>query len=184
MDLTDPEKLILIMLTEIYEHLKIKNEIDPKFVQSAIYSGNAWGLTWKYPGIFGGGRSETPALVDDVVDILDMWSLIEFSHGKLSPEEKTLVEKEAEPFGKAKFSGFDGNNDSERMGIARFLIDDLERFPSFKGRELNSHYIDSTEGYHRMLKVFLPLRSSLADRTLTAPEIISILKEQRYPKNE
>lgn len=36
MNLSDQEKLILIMLSEIYEHLKIKNGIDAKFVQSSI----------------------------------------------------------------------------------------------------------------------------------------------------
>ena len=42
MKLTDPEKLILIMLTEIHEKLKIENGIDSKFVQEAIYSDNTW----------------------------------------------------------------------------------------------------------------------------------------------
>jgi uncharacterized protein len=165
MKLTDGEKLILMMLSEIHNHLKIENGIDPKFVQSAIHSGNTWGITWRYPGIFD-GTSPTPPIVHDIVDILDMWQIIESSYTALSPEDKAFLANEAHPFGKEPmFNGFDGNNDSERIGITRFLIEDLERFPSFKDRELNSHYIDSTDSYHRMLKVFVPLRSSLGDRT-------------------
>jgi uncharacterized protein YfbU (UPF0304 family) len=182
MNLTDPEKLILIMLTEIYEHLKIKDGVDPKFVQSAIYSGNTWGLMWKYPGIFDGGSSEDPPLVGDVVDILEMWSLIEFHHGQLSAEDKALVKTEATPFGDAKFRGFDGNNDGSCIGIARFLIEHLDRFSEFKGRDLNSHYIDSTNGYNRMLAIFQPLRHSLVDNHLTVTQLISLLQAQRYPQ--
>jgi uncharacterized protein len=184
MNLTDPEKLILTMLSEIHEQLKIKDGIDPKFVRSALNSGNTWGLTWKYPGIFDGGTSETPPFVADVIDILEMWSVIESSHGKLSPEQKAVVEKEAAPFGDAHFVGFDGTTDSDRMGIARFLIDDLERFVTFKGRPLNSHYQYSTDGYHRMLVIFKPLRRSLGDRPMTATQMISLLQAQRHPREE
>ena len=48
MKLTNPEKLILIMLSEIYKKLDIQDGIDPKFVESAIYSDNTWGFEWKY----------------------------------------------------------------------------------------------------------------------------------------
>jgi uncharacterized protein len=181
MKLTDAERLMLIMLTEIYEHLKIKDGVDPKFVRSAIYSGNTWGITWRYTGIFDGGTKDTPPLVHDVVEILDMWRLIESSYANFSPEDKALVQKEIEPHD-AKFSGFDGNNDCGRMGIARFFINDLEQFTNFKGRELNSHYPDSSEGYHRMLKVLEPIRLSLGNADLTAQQMIPILQAQRYPK--
>jgi len=44
MKLTDGEKLILYMLSEIYEHLGIegKTKIDSQFVKSAIHDGHAW----------------------------------------------------------------------------------------------------------------------------------------------
>jgi uncharacterized protein len=181
MNLTDPERLMLIMLSEIHDHLKIKNGVDPKFVQSAIYTGNTWGLPWRYTDIFDGGTSETPPKVHDVVKILDMWRLIESSFANLSPEEQALVKKEVAPHG-VKFNGFDGNNDTDSMGIARFLIEDIGEFANFKGRELNSHYIDSTDGYHRMLEVLEPMRSALGNADLTSSQIISILKAQHYPK--
>jgi hypothetical protein len=41
--LSDGDKLILMMLSEIHEHLKIENGDDSKFVQSTILSGNLWG---------------------------------------------------------------------------------------------------------------------------------------------
>jgi uncharacterized protein len=51
MKLTDDEKLILLMLSEIYEKLDVYGETDPKFVRSTILDDMLWGLTWRYSGI-------------------------------------------------------------------------------------------------------------------------------------
>ena len=40
MKLTDAEKLILIMLSEIHEHLQIESGVDAKFVQRVFPSGS------------------------------------------------------------------------------------------------------------------------------------------------
>ena len=37
MELTKAEKLILAMLSDIHEHLKVEGEIDPKLVKSALW---------------------------------------------------------------------------------------------------------------------------------------------------
>jgi len=73
MKLSDGEKLILFMLSELYEKLGIEGEMDPKFIKSAICSGNTWGLKWQYTGIFDSGETK-PELVTEVANILDMWS--------------------------------------------------------------------------------------------------------------
>ena len=102
------------------------------------------------------------------------------SYGRLSAKDKERVEKEAEPFGKnPRFNGFDGNNETEHMGVARFLIEDLERFSSFKKRDLNSH-MPTLVGYRRMLRIFLPLRPGLTGGVLTASQIIDLLKARRF----
>jgi len=178
MELSDGEKLILIMLSEIHENLKIKDGIDPKFVRDAIFSENTWSLAWKYPGIVGSGENKAPPVVSEVLDILEMWEVLEISYKKLQPADKARVETEAEPFGRnVQFRGFDGNNETEYMGVAGFLVNDLERFSTFKGRDLNSH-LPSLNTYKRMLAVFRPLRNSHTFNTLNAEQIIKILKEQ------
>jgi hypothetical protein len=141
MKLSDGEKLILVMLSEIHQNLGIKDGIDPKFVQSAIYTGCAWGLKRKYPGIFDAAESEQ-ALVSEVVNLLDMWSFIESSCHELSDNEKALVVDQSIP---AEFTGFDGNNEIDYIGVARFLINDLGQFAAFKRRDLNSHYPGSLQ---------------------------------------
>ena len=180
MKLSDGEKLILVMLSEIHQKLKIENGVDSELVQSAIFSGNLWGLQWEFTGIFH-GFEPTPDMVTEVVDILEMWSFIERADQSLSPDDKARVEKEAAPFGThVEFSGFDGNGEAAYLSIARFLIDELDRFGEFKGRELNSHLPLSLDSYRRMLVVFEPLRTS---SDLTATEITKILKEQIHPEN-
>ena len=178
MQLTDAERLILTMLCEIHEHLKIDKGIDPKFVQEAIATDNTWGLIREYDGIFH-GHHETPEHVEEVVSILEMWRTIEFGFGQLTPEAQATVRTEAELFGDPRFKGFDGNNESEQLGVAHFLVDHMNRFDELKGRELNSH-CPTIDAYRRMLKVYMPMKTSITP--LTAAELITILKAQLYPR--
>jgi len=38
MKITDGEKLILLMLSDLYERLGVEGEIEPEFIKSAIFS--------------------------------------------------------------------------------------------------------------------------------------------------
>lgn len=160
------------MLSEIHERLNIQDGIDPQFVQKAIYNEQSWSLNWKYPGLVGSGERETPAIVHEVLDILEMWELLEESYARLQPADRERVAAEAAPWGQdVRFGGFDGNTETEYMGTARVLIDDLDRFTTFKGRDLNSH-MPSLDKYTRMLAVLAPMRHP---STLTAEQMIHIL---------
>lgn len=182
MKVTDGEKLILLMLSELYDKLGVEGEVEPDFIRSAIFSNNTWSIPWKYVGIpF--EEQETPEVVKEVLDVLDMWSMIERSYENLSNESKEFVEKEASPFGKdPKFPGFDGNSETEYMGIASFLVNELDRFEEFKGRDFNSH-CPSKDSYRRMLSVFKPLLQNLNFQPLSAQNIVDILKERVHPDN-
>lgn len=180
MKITDGEKLIILMLSELYDKLEIDGEVDPDFIRSAIYSDNLWGIPWKFSGIPFEDQKD-PDIVAEVIDILDMWSFIERGYENLSPEEKAHVEVAAAPFGKdPKFIGFDGNQESSYMGTAYFIIDDLERFEEFKGRDLNSHG-PSIDSYKRMLSIFIPIRKNLINSPLSSEKLINILKEKVHP---
>jgi len=176
----DGEKLIILMLCDLFKKLKITGEIDPEFVEQAIYGGHYWGLAWEYSGIFH-GHEDSEAVLHEVVDVLDMWSFLESGYASLSKKQKDRVAAEAEPFGKhVEFRGFDGNGESEYIGIARFLIDHLDRFTKFKGRELNAH-LPTIDTHRRMLSVFGPIRRTMAGRELAADEIIEILQAMMHP---
>jgi uncharacterized protein YfbU (UPF0304 family) len=152
-------------------------------VKKAIYSGNAWALRWQYPGIFD-SKETSESVRKEVLNILDLWSFIEWGYEALSKADKDRVAKEGEPFGSdVYFRGFDGNNEGEYLNIAAFLIDHLNRFTKFTGRDLNSH-APSVEAYRRMWVAFEPMRSSIGAgdcNNLGADQIITILKEMLDP---
>lgn len=169
------ETLILMLLRDLHKRLKVEGEIDPDFVGEAIWGGHLWGLEWKYTGLFHGHVDREEA-VHEVADVLDMWSCIEPGYARLSEEGKMEIEKEVGPHADdARFPGFDGNNESGHLGIARFLIDHLDRFETFKGRDLNSH-MPEIQGYRRMLEIFGPMKRTLLGRHLSRSEITELLK--------
>jgi uncharacterized protein YfbU (UPF0304 family) len=179
MKLSDGEKLILVMLCEIYEHLGIKGEIDPKLIRAAMSGGHSWGLRSAYQGVVA-TEDDDAALVKETINILDMWALIETAHEKLSSEDKARVEREAAPFGKeVKFPGFDANNE-RHYGIAHFLIREMGRFPHFKERHLNSHW-QAVDSYRRMLAVFEPIRRASSVKPLDTDQIIKLLRARAQP---
>jgi len=104
-----------------------------------------------------------------------MWELLEYSYNQLQPADKARVKAEAKPSGHdIRFRGFDGNNETEYMAVAGVLINHLDRFSIFKGRDLNSH-MPSLETYKRMFEVYSPIRRSHSLGMLNAEQIIEIL---------
>ena len=179
--ISDGEKLILLMLCDRYKHQKVDSDIDPWFVSEAIGWGRYWALNWKYEMFH--GHIDSPRVVSEVCDVLDMWSFIERGYAELSEKDKERVESEARPFGAdVAFKGFDGNDESDHHGIALFLINDMDRFHRFKGRDLNSHY-PSIDAHRRMLAVFKPMLATLIGGELSASQIIDLLKERIHPSH-
>lgn len=179
--LTDGERLITSMLADVSAHLRVKGETDVRFVKKVLYGGHYWAFGWEMPGLFH-GHADKQERVRFVVDVLDMWMFIEEAMMKFSAKEKKRVETEAEPFGKyVHYFGFDGNNESEYLSIASFLIEDMGRFSIFKDRgHVNSHH-PTLDTYGRMLSVFLPLRTTLVGRNLSPEEVITLMKARVHP---
>lgn len=180
MKLSDGEKIIILMLTELHEKLQVNGETEPDFLRSAIFNDHLWGIRWKYSGIpF--EHSEDPPIVKEVVDILDMWSFIEHGYARLSEKDRQQLAVDAEPFGEnPRFSGFDGNNESEHMSVAMFLVNQLDRFQDFKGRSFNCHH-PSLQSHRRMLAAFEPIRASLADASLSVRQLTEIINARKHP---
>jgi uncharacterized protein YfbU (UPF0304 family) len=178
--LSDGEKLIAVMLSELVKKMGVNIETNVDLVQKAIYGGHYWALGWEMPSIFH-SHADKQSRVRLVVDVLDMWSFLEGAFAKLGKNERQRLAKEASPFGeRVQFPGFDGNNEAEYFSIARFLIDDLQRFAGFREGhgDLNSHH-PTLEGYGRMLRVFEPIRQTLIGRQLSVEEMIAILNSRR-----
>lgn len=178
MKLTNAQTLILTMLADVAETLKVDTDsgIEPQFIRKALYSNNAWGISWKYPGLFADAAEPTPPLVHEVVNYIDMWDFVETSYKKLSQEQQVQLQKDSDtPDIFFQFVGFDGNNETEYLSIADFLIHDLDKWSLFSDRELNSHS-ETISRYRRMYSVFKTIRKDLAGKNLSPDQLKAIVK--------
>ena len=151
------------------ERFRDVERIEPDFVEVAISAGHYWAFNWKYPHLFG-GRPDSPKLVREVVDILDMWDVLERHYEQLEETDKDRVASEAEPFGtNVRFVGFYANEESPHLRIAEFLIKNLGRFPWFEGRWLNSGW-PVVDWYRRMLRAYEPMRKRFWADTFQSPK--------------
>jgi uncharacterized protein len=177
MNLSEGEKLIIMMLCDIYKTLNIKGDVDAELVRSSIVDGSQKWLADKIANDDGG--SNGPA--EEVGQILDMWSAIERGYKRLSADEKDQVEAEAGPLGRGvRFSGFDDDTEHEYRDAARYLIKDLNRFDRFQGRNLSAH-MPTLDGYRRMLRLFFSMGPVSADSKLNVRQIIALANAEKYP---
>jgi len=174
---TDGDKLNFMVLRDIAKALKVNGETDVDFIAESIYGGHYWAPTWELSGLFH-KHADRPADLSLVVDTLDMWDFIEGCIEKLEATELERL-KAANHGHLPTFHGFDGNNEAGLLSIARFLVEKMDRFSRFKGRDFNSHA--PTEGrYRRMTQAFKPLRATLGfGRTMGTDDIIELLAVER-----
>lgn len=175
--LTAGDKLNFMLLRDLVKHLKVPTETNVDFVAESVYGGHYWAPTWDMQGLFH-NHADRPADVTLVVNVLDTWDFIEGRLEKLSAEDVEKV-KAANHGYLPKFAGFDGNNESELMSIARFLVKEMGRFSRFKERDFNSH-APTAARYGRMAAAFEPIRATLGfGRDLSVDQIIEILNAER-----
>ena len=95
-------------------------------MNKTIHEGHYWAPTQKSFGLFN-DSFDSKEDVEFVFSVLTMWQVIEEHFALLPEEEKQRVR--GINFGKApEFDGFDGNNEPELMGIAEFIINDMNRY--------------------------------------------------------
>ncbi|KND57227.1 hypothetical protein BVER_00587 [Candidatus Burkholderia verschuerenii] len=173
---SDGEKMLMLMMGDIFKALKIKDpESNPQFLADVIYGGHYWAPKWDMQGVFH-DHVDNPDDVRHVVDVLDMWSFIEEAYAGFTAVEKKKIAEQVGPLGESvQFAGFDGNNESNQMSIARFLVEKMARFSRFKNRDLNSHY-PTYHGYKRMFERFEPMRTKLVGHGLSVEQVITLLQ--------
>lgn len=177
LQLRSADRLILSMLCEISKSVGATDEIDPGFVSSAIFGGHDWALEQEMPGVFP-QRTDDRETVREVVDILDMWSFLEEAAEEFTTDDLSAIDEKAGPHHTpVKFHGFDGSNETSHMSIARFYIEDMDRFQRFAGRSLNAHHPTLT-GYRAMFAEFDGIRPNVVGRRMTVDEVARVLKQR------
>ena len=168
-------------LADVIEGLKIKTETNIDLVKNVIYGGHYWALGWEMPHLFH-NHIDKRSRVRFVVDVLDMWSFLEEAFEELDDGDKVRLAELADPFGtQVRFPGFDGNNETEYMSIARFMITDLRRFRRFQDRkhDLNSH-CPKLETYGAMYRAFEPIRKTLVSgKAMSVEQLAEVLNARR-----
>ena len=109
---SDGEKLLAIMMRDLYKHLKLKGEIDPDFVGGSHLGRALLGAQMGNAGSLprSRGRSARRALCGRCSRHVD---IPRTRIRETLQKDKERVEKEADPFGKyVRFAGFDGNNET------------------------------------------------------------------------
>ena len=173
MKLSNAEKLILVMLSDITEKLHIDHGIDPKLIKSAIHSGNTWAIDSKYPGL-GEAEETMPPLVSEITNILEMWTYIEEGYKELGGDDKALVKTSAGLANAPRYNGFDRDTEAREYNIAYFLIYDLKLFKKFKHDDASVRGAKMAT-YQAMYKVWETIKPTLKDEYLNARQLISIL---------
>jgi len=174
---SDGEKLLLLMMSDVYKKLKIDTGFDPDFLDKVISGGHLWAINWHYNDIIS-SDIDSEVIVNEVSSILSMWSLIEVTLAELSADDQDKFAIQSAQFGlRPKFPGFDGNNEGKHHRVAKLMVDDLGRFDTFTGRSLNSHtpMIDS---YRKMLSLFKTLRHNKVGWRPSVDQIIQLLQAQ------
>ena len=177
---TTAEKLILLMLCDLYEHLGVKGQVDASFVREEILGyGHYWALGRKFGPVFA-DTFISEEVAHETTQILSMWDILEHFYENLSEEDQKQIEEE---WGKPPlFRGFYANDEIDHLSVADCMINKLDKFSRFKGRELDSHMPGGLGAYRRMLKAFTQATQQFPGR-LTTSQIIAILKESIHPDN-
>ena len=186
MKLEAKDKLLFNMLCDIYEHLGIEDRLDPDLIREAVSSDNTWALAWKYEGIFSSSDIETPAIVQEVADILEMWEILEQSFEELSPADRQLLVEKVGSFGEnVQFFGFCHNNEPEQCQILRMLVKQMGLWEHFANRKFHS-VPHSLGTYQRMLTKFRPIHEMLLNSggyAISVDSMATILLERVHPDN-
>jgi uncharacterized protein YfbU (UPF0304 family) len=171
--LTEGERVILLLLTEIQDHLKLESSSRANPLREAIVSGNLWSIEEHFPEVFD-NMEITKATANEVREVLAMWQRLEESFSRLSPTEKEWLASTGPQGQYVKFIGFSENYEPEQSQATRFLVNATEQFSYFKGRELNSH-VPMSGQYRRMLPRFTSILDEVVNRDFSAPQLHEVL---------
>ena len=188
MQLSDGEKLIILLLTNLYKKLGVEGDMEPDFIEKAILEEKLWAIPWRYSGITF-SDTDDPPVVGEVLDILEMWYLIEIRYEDLDDNEKKQLYEKLDEVARAVngdkpfFGGFDGNNEYEYLSTARFLVEEMDRFTHFKGRVFNSHSPLSLDMHRRMLAEYRKYRRHFPDASPDASvdALAAVLNARPHP---
>ena len=139
------QSIIMTMLCDL-ARAKPDRETDFEFIAKALNGGHHWAIMEMYDTL----QEPIPKqVVTETLYVLDMWRTISYS--QLSEQGKQNLRRATGMKEPAQFPGFDNHDEVQHLLVAEFLINDLNRFPELKDKNLESHFPGSLERHRRML---------------------------------
>ncbi|HEI9781988.1 TPA: YfbU family protein [Serratia marcescens] len=182
MSYTQAEKLQTLMLCDIYEKLGIDGDYNPQLIRAALDTDNYWAIGWAYQDLDTG--ESNPKEVTFVTDVLDMYSILQYTYERLTKEKQEQLAKDVQHFNPKHdivFGGFDWNNEGKYVSVTR-MFKLLERFNT-QNIEKNSHS-PRVELYRRMLEEFLPIRKDFVhNEGISYEALCKVLNAQLHPSH-
>lgn len=171
MKLTRAERWILANQYRILEALYPSDGYDK--AREVLECGYELHYDWISEHIYGDRDVMTTSECEEVLAILDMFSMLEAAYEKLA--DRSGIEEWA-----VRFSGFDGNNETKQLGYARFFCShDGGRYPELRRGDFNSH-CPTLDAYRRMLVEWEKASDKLS---LTKEDVVRMASARRYPGN-
>jgi uncharacterized protein YfbU (UPF0304 family) len=167
------QRLITLLLCDLFAKLKVPSDLDPDFIREAILDRHDWAIGWRYTDIAGDVHKNEAA--QEVSRVLHMWIAIEIAFDKLSEKEKARVTAETDEDG--RFPGFDWNMESDVASIATFMIDKMDLFSRFRKRDLRCVFAKMPL-YLRMLTAYKNIASKMTSDLMSASQLIAVLNAQ------
>jgi hypothetical protein len=157
--MTTTEKLTLLMMCDLFDHLGVDGDIDSSIVRKAVNSGNTWAIEREYQIL---SIEEVPIKIQKKVDS----ALIAYRN--LSNSLRALTSAECDEL-KAKyklkthdtfiqFPGYDGNNESDYMSAASMLCT-LGLYTEQQEIDKNSHE-ENADDYDNVISSLEVLRKA------------------------
>ncbi len=161
------------MVSDLLEALKYPTpSLDPDFIRGVVSGNHFWALEWKLDCL-SDGSPKPPELVE-VLGIMDAWRILKFSFEKADIGRFLFETKRTEI---PVFEGFDANNEGRHLSIARFLVNELDRYPELKDAVVNSHS-PLLAYYAPIVDAVISIKADLLHGTFTTDQLIAIFKRQ------
>lgn len=148
--MTNTEKLTLLMLCDLYEHLDIKGDIDHNIVRNAISSGNLWAIDQEYHL---SDDEDIPKKVHDEVNkTLFAYRCLSSSLRNLAPDDQIELQTKYDlklENNFIQFPGYDGNNESEHHSVTQ-MLGTLGSYEEQSEIDKNSHQ-ENNQDYRNLI---------------------------------
>jgi uncharacterized protein YfbU (UPF0304 family) len=172
--LTKVERWILANQYKILEQVDPDNAEHYQTMQEILEKGYETEYRWKTQHIYDDDDVVTEEKGHYVINVLAMYDALQQSYQRLADKEG--IDQNA-----FAFPGFDGNNEGEYLGYARFLRDKEEKFTDLQvsGRDLNSHF-PTLDMYNRMQNAWAQRGGG---HEMSRDDINAILTARIHPDN-